>query len=479
MMQRHTPGRLPSAVRLLLLALAGAPACGTDPGEPVAATVITAPLDSVTLRTLGRQVQFAAEARDASGQVLSGREVFWTISGTAARISASGLLTAVAPGTVIVRALAGRVTSDPVTVSVDPLVVRVAITPDSLTFHTTGRPQAIAVAVLDSSGATLPLVAALAVGDTSVVRLSNGTTVVARSDGATHLVATVDDLADTVPVQVALVPAQILASPAALAIGSHAPRTVTPVVTDSSSHPLPGHGFSFASGDTTIITVSDSGEVTPHGEGSTGLHIAAAGLTAVLPVSVRYVMYSTRVQPSPMTFYTLGRPQRARLYSADSTFTILQLLPDSVPGAPRDVSWHAPASYYTIVPADTGVDVYPVFNGNHGDITQMLMASWRSTLMGYALIIVTLYPATFSLVAPQVDLAVGDTTVFTRVARDSLDNDLEGRILIYYTNEDWSVVTLGEGPVEQSLSVIGLQPGTSWVRMFGGGAGDSVLVTVH
>ena len=218
--------------------------------------------------------------------------------------------------------------------------------------------------------------------------------------------------------------------------------------------------------------------MTPHGEGNTALHIAAAGFIAVVPVSVRYVVYSVRIQPSPMTFYTLGRPQRARLYSADSTFAILNLLPDSVPGSPRAVTWNAAGPYYAIVQADTGVDVYPLYNGDYGDPFNMLIAEWNSSLDGYALIVVTLYPATFSLVATQTDLATGDSTVFTRVARDSLNNDLEGRVLFYLTNEDWSIVTVADGPNERSVTIRALKPGSSWVRMFGGGAADSVLVTV-
>lgn len=466
---------------LLLVALPAVLCCSGDAAQPVpvAAVAITSPTGPVTFRTLGRQVQFAAEARDAGGHLLADRPIAWTISDSAVLISSSGLVTASRPGASDVYAVADGVRSPPRTVTVDPLVVRVAITPDSLTFHTTARPQAVVIAVRDSSGAALPQTATLAIVDTTVAQISNDSNVVAVADGRTQLVARVNDLADTAFVRVALLPAMIVTTPPALTMGSHAPRTVHPAVADSSSHPLTGYAFAFASSDTTVVTVSDSGEVTPHGEGNTDLRIVAAGLTAMIPVSVRYVMYSVMIQPSPMTFYTLGRPQRARLYSVDSTWTILQLLPDSVPGSPRAITWHALGPYYTIVPADTGVDVYALYNGDYGNPYNMLNAEWHSSLEGYALIIVTLYPATFRLVAPQTDLAVGDTTIFTRVARDSLDNDLEGRVLFYFTNEDWSVVAIEDGPDERSVKIRALQPGNSWVRMFGGGAADSVRVTVH
>lgn len=467
---------------LVLLVLLCALSCQADrlvQPVPVAAVVITSPTNPVAIRTLGRSVQFTAEARDSTGHVLADRTITWAVSDSAVKISGSGLLTAVRPGTAYVVALAGGIGSPHVTVTVDPFVISVAIAPDSLSFHTTGRPQAVVITVQDSSGAVLARAPTLAIADTTVARIASGRNVVALADGFTRLVATVDGLADTALVNVAIVPARIIATPPAIAIGSHAARMVRAVVVDSSSHPLTGYAFTFASSDTTIVTVSDTGEVTPYSEGNTDLHISAAALTTILPVSVRYVMYSVMIQPSPMMFYTVGRPQRARLHSADSTWTILGLLPDSVPGSPRSISWHALGPYYAIVPADTGVDVYALYSGDDGNPHNMLHAMWNSTLAGYALIIVRLYPETFGIVAPKTHLAVGDTVMFRRVARDSLDNDLEGRILFYWTCSDWSVAALEDATYPYELRVRALKPGTAWIHMFGGGRGDSVRVTVQ
>ena len=144
----------------------------------------------------------------------------------------------------------------PQIVTIDPVVVSVAITPDSLIFHTTARPQAIVITVLDSSGASLQRPATLAIADTAVGRISSGNNLVAVADGATRLIATVGYLADTALMSVALVPAMIVTTPPALTIGSHAPR---PAVADSSSHPLTGYTITFGSSDTTVVTVNDSG----------------------------------------------------------------------------------------------------------------------------------------------------------------------------------------------------------------------------
>jgi len=353
----------------------------------------------------------------------------------------------------------------------------VALTPDTLTFHTRARSQAVTIEVQDSSGAKLLRTPTLTIVDTTVARFSSSNNVLAVADGITRLVGAVDGVADTAVVRVDIVPARIVPTPATLAIGSHAPRPVRATVTDSLSQPMTGFTFTYTSSDTSVITVSADGEVTPHAEGTAQVRIEAAGLNTVVPITVRYVLAGVVILPNPLTFYTLNRPQRARLYSIDSVYTVLGLLADTIPGSPRRIRWAAFGSWYTFVPADTGVDVYPIWSYEDGYLP--LDAAWLGTFEGYASIIVRLYPVTLRLEGPKTDLAVGESTLFTRVARDSLDNDLEGRIPIYYTNEDWSVVTIEDGPNPWTISVRALQPGSSWVRMFGGGVPDSVLITVH
>jgi len=137
----RVPPPLPSLAKLLtLLVTPLVLTCGGDSLAPgsVAPVVITSPTASAVIRTLGRQLQFTAQARDADGQVLADRDIAWRTSDPAAHISDAGLLTALLPGTVLVRATSGGVSSAPVTVSIDPMAVSLTLEADSLTFHTTG-----------------------------------------------------------------------------------------------------------------------------------------------------------------------------------------------------------------------------------------------------------------------------------------------------------------------------------------------------
>ncbi|HEY2806307.1 MAG TPA: Ig-like domain-containing protein, partial [Gemmatimonadales bacterium] len=83
---------------------------------PVASIAVTPATNTLTP---GATVQLAAQLKDASGKLITGRTITWTTSSSAvARISASGLLTGVAPGSATITASSGgRSGSASVTVS--------------------------------------------------------------------------------------------------------------------------------------------------------------------------------------------------------------------------------------------------------------------------------------------------------------------------------------------------------------------------
>jgi len=460
---------------LLALVLAGC-SDGSRPSSLVESVVITSPTDAPNLRTLGRQVQFEAEARDADGAVLSNSRITWSTSSTLGAITPSGLFTAINPGTVRVWAESGRVTSALVTVTIDPVAASVTIAPDSLVFHMTGRPQSLAVTIRDSSGAVLTKSPVLALVDTLVARISTDK-IVAVANGTTQLVASADGRADTATVVVYQVPLRINGLPAAITFPSHAPLTLLPVVVDSGFQPIAGYPVSFQSEDTLIASVTGAGRVTPGEEGATTLLVTAGPLTASRPLSVGYVVTAVQILPSPMTIYTVGRPQRAYLYGFDAAGVNLGPLPDSAHGRPQPVSWHAFGSYYSFVPAGIGVDVSGVYNG--GDPYDMLNATWNGVFEGYARIDVFLYPATFGILAPQTSFASGSSATWSVVARDSLDNDLVPRATFWWYSNDQSVAQIESQLFAHDVTIHALQPGSTWIIMFGATRMDSVEVTVH
>lgn len=149
-----------SATRLFVsaLLLAGLAACSdtNDPsGTPVrpVATVLVSPATAQVL--VGQSVDLSAVAKDADGQVVSGRNVQWTSNDVAiATVSATGKVAGVAEGAVTISAtVEGKVGTARVTVARVP-VATVSLTPRTVVLAVPGARQMTAVA-LDAAGNVL------------------------------------------------------------------------------------------------------------------------------------------------------------------------------------------------------------------------------------------------------------------------------------------------------------------------------------
>ena len=80
----------------------GTDSSGPPPSDAVASVIVTSTASSLQV---GQTVQFSAEARNSTGALLTPSQVTWKVSpSTVATISATGLVTAIAAGTVTVTA---------------------------------------------------------------------------------------------------------------------------------------------------------------------------------------------------------------------------------------------------------------------------------------------------------------------------------------------------------------------------------------
>ena len=94
-----------SAAVALLASCGSSSKSSTGPGVTVATVTVTAATASVAVAATD---QLTAVAKDASGNVVTGQTVTWSSSSTAnATVSASGLVTGVAAGPVVISAAAG------------------------------------------------------------------------------------------------------------------------------------------------------------------------------------------------------------------------------------------------------------------------------------------------------------------------------------------------------------------------------------
>src|ERR1019366_9009780 len=119
---------------------------------PVASLTVTPTIASLAI---GATQQLTATTLDANGNTLSGRGVTWgTSDATKATVSASGLVTAVAPGTATITATS-ETKRDRTPITVNPIpVAPVTVTPATATL-VIGATQQLTAATLDANGNTL------------------------------------------------------------------------------------------------------------------------------------------------------------------------------------------------------------------------------------------------------------------------------------------------------------------------------------
>jgi uncharacterized protein YjdB len=247
------------------------PIAATVEGKAAVAQVQIIPVPVVSVRvapssrdlTVGETAQLVAEPLDARGVVLSGRSATWSSSRpNVAHVEADGVVAAVSPGSAVITAsVEGKSGVAAVTVSPAP-VASVVVSPSSATLIVgqtieleaqprdgTGRPLSgravtwssnrTAVATVTSSG----IVAAVSPGTVTITASSEG-----RSGAATIVV-------DAPAVN------RVEITPAAATVSEGGAFRLAATVYDSRGNVIPGAPVAWASSDTRVATVDNTGRV--------------------------------------------------------------------------------------------------------------------------------------------------------------------------------------------------------------------------
>jgi uncharacterized protein YjdB len=235
-------------------------------------TVSNVPVASITITPasptviVGQTTQLTATAKDASGNVLTGRAINWTsASTTIATIGAtSGLATGVAAGTSSITASSGTVTSPPVTLTVsNPPASSVVISPSVANILIGGTVQLTAT-VTDANGNPITgAVVTYTSGNTAVATVTTGGLVTGVAPGTAVITGKSGAASGAMAVNVSLVPVRtitITPSPDTVLSGNTVQLTATAF--DSAGNVLTGRTFTWTSGNTSDATVSATGLVT-------------------------------------------------------------------------------------------------------------------------------------------------------------------------------------------------------------------------
>jgi uncharacterized protein YjdB len=255
---------------------------------PIPVTTVAVSLANANL-VVGQTTQATATPKDAQGNVLSGRAApSWTSSNTAvATVSASGLVTAVSPGSANVSASIDGVASAPVAVTVQPRPVTAVSVALSRSTIVNGQALTAIATAFDQTGTVLPgrPVSAWQSSNSAVAVVSPTGFVTTFAPGTVTISATIEGIAGTsqpLTVTDSLGAVTIVLSPSTLSAG----QTVQAVAVVH-ANVIRTPTFIWTTSNAAVATVSASGLVTALAPGTATISATFDGQAGFATLTVR------------------------------------------------------------------------------------------------------------------------------------------------------------------------------------------------
>ena len=248
---------------------------GTVEGKAASAAinVTVIPVSMVTVSpgsaalNVGQSASFIASALDANGNTLTGRAITWTSASTSvATVTAAGLVKAVGAGTTTITATCEGKTGTAQVVVTAPAptpVTTVTVTPSTASL-TAGDVTTLSATTLDGSGNALSGRAITwASNATQVATVSPSGVVTAVAGGSATITATSEGKKGTANVTVTERVAKLTITPSSLTLAqTNQPSTLASSVLDGKNKPVSGVTVTWASSDSSSVTVTSTGALT-------------------------------------------------------------------------------------------------------------------------------------------------------------------------------------------------------------------------
>ena len=229
-------------------------------------TVTQAPIASVEVTPAsvnlepGSTVQLTAVARDSAGYPLTGRPFTWSTSNSsAATVSATGRVTAVAVGTAQIIATAeGHSDTTAVTVAIVP-VAAVEVTPAAASINLGSTVQLTAVAKDANGGILSGRVMTWSTSSAQIASVVAGL-VTGLGAGTAQIIASVDGKSDTATITVIYAAvASVTVLPDVTSVAVDGNYQFSAVVKDAAGNILNGRSVTWSSSNTAVATINASG----------------------------------------------------------------------------------------------------------------------------------------------------------------------------------------------------------------------------
>lgn len=427
----------------------------TVTSTPVA-TVFVSPGN--TAMVVEESFQFTAEARDASGNVLADRPITWSSNNErVATVSASGRVTALAPGGAIISATSeGKSTPASVTVTAIP-VASIEVQPPSLNLID-GQTAQLQAQPMDADGK--PLIARVVLwftNNAAVATVTSEGLVTAQAPGTATITATSEGKSAATSVTVnPPSPNVVVLTPAQLLVEQGSMAQLSAQVLDNLGRDLPNSTVTYSSSNTAIATVSASGLVTGVGPGKATITGTSGGKSGTAEVTVTATPVATVLVTPAQPSITVG---------ATIMLTAQALGANGQALTGRVTTWSSSVPNVAAVTSTGGVTGLTTGSA-------VIFASIDGVL-GWANVTVVPVPVASVTVSPATSsVPIGQTTTLTANLSDASGNTLSGRVVSWSSNQT-SIATVSSSGV-----VTGVSTGTATITAMSEGQVGTATVDV-
>ena len=274
------------------VALGSAKITATSEGKTGTADVTVTPVPVATVEVsppssdliVGQTASLGAVAKDAKGNVLTGRPVSWSSGApSVATVSAAGVVSAVAPGSAVVFAsIEGKTGS--ATINVRQLAVTsVTVAPTPNNIAVSAQVQLTATVRAGTTVLTDRVVGWSSSNEAVAVVSSTGR-VTGLKAGAVTITATSEGVSGTAFVAVGIASVVVTPNPTSVTVGQT--RQLTAVARDASNATVAGVPFQWTSASIAVATVDANGLVTGRGAGVVNVSASVGSVSGASAVTV-------------------------------------------------------------------------------------------------------------------------------------------------------------------------------------------------
>jgi uncharacterized protein YjdB len=248
--------------------------------------------------TPGHSVQLVAAAEDDHGNPISGRPVTWEIdNGAIATVSASGLVTAMSPGTATITVTESRTKATAQVVVLAPIAA-LSLGPSGIVLHPNETVQ-LQASLTDDQGHPLDgRLIEWSSRDTRIAQVSADGVVVAQGVGATFIIAEAESQRDSASLRVQSAVASVGVAPDHAVLSPAATLQLIATPRDRDGVVLTDRTITWTSSDSRVAVVSARGLITAAAEGLATISATSEGQTGSAALTVMDRVASITISPT-------------------------------------------------------------------------------------------------------------------------------------------------------------------------------------